>query len=372
MKLYDLLLLLQLQIHSKCEWAEKNKEIVAKEIAQKEQQTNAANAAAAAAAAGGETAGVEGNVSSQLTPTAPHRKMSGSSTSLDVSKASSSSSSSSAPSEKKPAASTEFEYVYEWEDGDEEIVGKNSNFNLRRSPQARFGTGYLLCHKETLFLMKSRWDSLITSFYDPENDTFDPTKLPDVYDCIKYDVLHNMEFLADIRPLYSAIKRVADLSAHTHSLHSADVWRVLLAHCYAAAHVRMHVAACVCVCLPPLSVVPNEYGILRKDKWLIGVGIARPLLKRMIGKLESALSPRCPSRVTLYFSSESHIHALRNVLLLSGIACNRTVATTLDAIELNYLSHAVFRLYEDVSKPIDDPLRYYVNVQFSPGAALGH
>jgi hypothetical protein len=31
---------------------------------------------------------------------------------------------------------------------------------------------------------------------------------------------------------------------------------------------------------------------------------------------------------------------------------------------------AVFRLYEDVSRPLDDPLRYYVNVQFSPGAAL--
>lgn len=126
----------------------------------------------------------------------------------------------------------------------------------------------------------------------------------------------------------------------------------------------------------------------------------------MIHKLESCMNPRCNSRVSLYFSSESHIHALRNVLLLSGIADNRTVATTLDAIELNYLSHgqsienkhscsenaiatavmlttsmllsfvclsfvtAVFRLYEDVSKPLDDPLRYYVNVQFSPGAAL--
>jgi hypothetical protein len=87
------------------------------------------------------------------------------------------------------------------------------------------------------------------------------------------------------------------------------------------------------------SVVPNEYGILRKDKWAIGVGIARPLFRRMIQKLESALSPKCPSRVTLYFSSESHIHALRNVLLLSGIACNRTVATSLDAIELNYLRY---------------------------------
>lgn len=89
------------------------------------------------------------------------------------------------------------------------------------------------------------------------------------------------------------------------------------------------------------------------------------------------------------------------------------VATTLEAIELNYLSHGVFRLYEDLAKPCtllfllllllpnsfafmfsslclfcrfslsklfhnqssfvvagDDPLRFYVNVQFSPGAAL--
>ena len=30
----------------------------------------------------------------------------------------------------------------------------------------------------------------------------------------------------------------------------------------------------------------------------------------------------------------------------------------------------MFRLYEDVSRGLDDPLRYYVNVQFSPGAAL--
>jgi len=334
MKLYDLLLQLQQQIHSKCEWAVKEHAAAAA----------AAEKAAAAAAAAAAEGGADPSPHADGPPAAalPNRKLSGTGAALleGVKGAQSSHSSSAPPSSssaaEKAAASTEFEYVlsdgaveYTFEDGDEEIVGRNTNFKLRRRAQpARFGTNYLLCHKETLFLMKARWDSLIAAFYDPVKDTIDPTKLPDLYDCIKYDVLHNAEFLSDIRPLYSAIKRVADF------------------------------------------VVPNEYGLLRKDKWLIGVGIGRPLLKRMIGQLESALSPRCPSRVTLYFSSESHIHALRNVLLLSGLACNRTVATTLDAIELNYLSHAVFRLYEDVSRPLDDPLRYYVNVQFSPGAAL--
>ena len=67
--------------------------------------------------------------------------------------------------------------------------------------------------------------------------------------------------------------------------------------------------------------------------------------------MEAGLQESPPNRVTLYFSSESHIHSLRNVLLLSGVPLNPTVATTLEAIELNYLSHGVFRLYEDLSKP---------------------
>ncbi len=124
--------------------------------------------------------------------------------------------------------------------------------------------------------------------------------------------------------------------------------------------------------------MPNEYGILRKviivarvnvtlrhmtcsvahhaacgvhcvsmyvcmqDKWRIGIGIVRPLLQRMVTKLESAMSSNCPSRVTLFFSSESHIHALRNVLLLSGIASNRTVATTLVGCSVRVASSPYF------------------------------
>jgi hypothetical protein len=38
------------------------------------------------------------------------------------------------------------------------------------------------------------------------------------------------------------------------------------------------------------------------------------------------------SRVHLYFSSESHIHSLRNVLLLAGVPANYTVATVLESL----------------------------------------
>ena len=49
------------------------------------------------------------------------------------------------------------------------------------------------------------------------------------------------------------------------------------------------------------------------------------------------------TRTFLYFTSESHMHSLRNILLLSNLCHNTTTATTLESIELNYLSHGVFR-----------------------------
>jgi len=49
---------------------------------------------------------------------------------------------------------------------------------------------------------------LVKDFYDPHTDTFDPTKVPDVYDCIKFDALHNSWFLEDLKPLYRGAKRV--------------------------------------------------------------------------------------------------------------------------------------------------------------------
>ncbi len=63
---------------------------------------------------------------------------------------------------------------------------------------------------------------------------------PDLYDALKYDVLHNSCFLShdNLSKVYYAVKRIADF------------------------------------------VIPQEYGIEREDKLAIGVEIARPLLVR--------------------------------------------------------------------------------------------
>jgi hypothetical protein len=209
----------------------------------------------------------------------------------------------------------------------EEYTPEKKTLKAKHSKKV-YPYGQPMCHGESLITMKHRWDELVHDFYNPDTDVFDPTKIPDVYDCIKYDVLHNRPFLENIRALYRGVKRLADF------------------------------------------VIPQEYGVLRQEKLFIGKTVCQRLLNRIVKNLENGLQAAPKTRVFLYFSSESHLHSLRNILLLSGLPHNKTVATMLESIELNYLSHGVFRLFEDITLDHDDPKRFYVNVQFSPGAAL--
>ena len=46
-----------------------------------------------------------------------------------------------------------------------------------------------LYHEETLSLMKHRWEKIEKDFHS--NEGFDISLVPDIYDCVKYDYLHN-------------------------------------------------------------------------------------------------------------------------------------------------------------------------------------
>jgi Diphosphoinositol pentakisphosphate kinase 2 N-terminal domain/Histidine phosphatase superfamily (branch 2) len=214
----------------------------------------------------------------------------------------------------------------EYSDNEEEELAPSTG--IEKPAVRTYDPEHQLCERESLLLSKERWDRVINAMFDSKTGKFDPTKIPDVYDGIKYDAQHNADFFEQIRPLYRGIKRVADF------------------------------------------VIPHEYGVIQKQKLFIGRTIVQPLLNRIIHNLECGLRDEPQSRAFLYFSSESHLHSLRNSIVLSGLPLNTTVATYLESVELNYLSHGVFRLYEDVSRPPDHPARFYVNVQFSPGASL--
>jgi len=185
-----------------------------------------------------------------------------------------------------------------------------------------------LYHNETLEELHGRWLGLLKDFYDPKKDVFNTTKIPDIYDNIKYDSLHNRHLLRGLRSIYISAKNVADF------------------------------------------VIPQEYGLFQTEKLVIGRSIVQNLLQHILQNLLKGMELDPSHRANLYFSSESHLHSLRNAILLSDIPHNRTVATTLEAMEINYMAHCVFRLFLDPTRDKGDPSRYYVDVQFAPGAAL--
>ena len=58
-------------------------------------------------------------------------------------------------------------------------------------------TEMMLYHNESLDLMLRRWAKLEKDF-KTKLGVFDITKIPDIYDCIKYDLLHNEKIISSL------------------------------------------------------------------------------------------------------------------------------------------------------------------------------
>lgn len=206
-----------------------------------------------------------------------------------------------------------------------------------------------LYHGETLEIMIKRWSKLEKDF-QMKNDEFDISKIPDIYDCIKYDLQHNYSMVKNYTAIYTVSKALADV------------------------------------------VVPQEYGFYKKEKLEIAVGFCHPLLKKIQTDLQrnvneedtyrlnpryshGVLSPGRHVRTRLYFTSESHIHSLLCVLQHGGLINKKNdtqwarANEYLDAVsELNYMSQIVIMLYEDPTKDPHSEDRFHIELHFSPGA----
>ncbi|XP_026724680.1 inositol hexakisphosphate and diphosphoinositol-pentakisphosphate kinase isoform X9 [Trichoplusia ni] len=211
----------------------------------------------------------------------------------------------------------------------------------------------ILYHGETWELMGRRWGKIEKDFCT-KNKTYDISKIPDIYDCIKYDLQHNQHTLQfDLaEELYIYAKYLADI------------------------------------------VIPQEYGLTMQEKLTIGQGICTPLLKKIRADLQrnieesgeetvNRLNPRYSHgvsspgrhvRTRLYFTSESHVHSLLTVLRFGGLLdvlkdeqWRRAMEYVSTVSELNYMSQIVVMLYEDPTKDPYSEERFHVELHFSPG-----
>ena len=73
-----------------------------------------------------------------------------------------------------------------WNEKDDTTSSLSKSFRSSSDPEAR-----KLYNNETTVLMLDRWLKLAKDFFDTKKDMFDLTKVPDIYDMIRYDSLHN-------------------------------------------------------------------------------------------------------------------------------------------------------------------------------------
>ncbi|MED6192063.1 Inositol hexakisphosphate and diphosphoinositol-pentakisphosphate kinase vip2 [Stylosanthes scabra] len=251
----------------------------------------------------------------------------------------------------------------------------------------------LPCGSEGFLLMYARWNKLERELYNERKERFDITQIPDVYDSCKYDLLHNAHLnLEGLDELFKVAQALAD------------------------------------------GVIPNEYGINPEQKLKIGSKIARRLLGKLLIDLrntrEEAISvaelkknqddqtlnmktekedaeakskinhkndearksttpntlyanvrtPERHVRTRLYFTSESHIHSLMNVLRFcnldeslqgeESLVCHNALQRLSETRELDYMSQIVLRMFENTEVALEDPKRYRIELTFSRGADL--
>ncbi|KAF5321359.1 hypothetical protein D9619_001101 [Psilocybe cf. subviscida] len=214
------------------------------------------------------------------------------------------------------------------------------------------------CCGDEPWLFRERWEKLFEDFCDVEQKKFDPSRVSELYDTIKYCALHHRTFLfaifdehgrtdphqpphdRKIHELYGRAKALFDLVApqeygidpdENHIVDSDDI-------------------ALMC---------PIYRNLFREE---IGVLTSLPLLRNVVSDLEAARN-NGESSLTLYFTKESHIHTLVNLVLLSGLPiANRRIP------ELDYASHITFELYERNHGRGNSDKEYSIRLSLSEGA----
>ncbi|KAG2184750.1 hypothetical protein INT43_000663 [Umbelopsis isabellina] len=231
------------------------------------------------------------------------------------------------------------------------------------------------CH-ESPALFKERWerhfndfcniseDDVESSISESDNDKpkveiFAPSKIPELYDTLKYDALHNRAFMTTIFVDQEATltTRSSDVSeSYSRASTESSMWKAGdgLANLKRLYH---------CVRILFNYIAPQEFGINNQEKREIGMLISLPLMKKIIKDLEEIRAQDEP-RTRLYFTKESHVHTLLNLIFQTGISA-KTPRELLP--ELDYLTQITFELYER-QLSADEEKEHSLRIGFSPGA----
>ena len=169
------------------------------------------------------------------------------------------------------------------------------------------------CCFESPNLFKERWEKMFNNFCQDSTTTDssdnlsdakkegsfwpDPSSVPEPYDSLKYDALHNRQFLEAIfsdpegmpTPLSSSPVASPDSPNDSHNIKHREFCNNDLRNLYTYVRELFNFVA------------PQEYGISEKEKKTIGMLIGLPLLKSILGDLEEFKNSDRP-KTRLYFT----------------------------------------------------------------------
>ncbi|KAI5292163.1 hypothetical protein KEM52_006568, partial [Ascosphaera acerosa] len=278
------------------------------------------------------------------------------------------------------------------------------------------------CAGEDPKLFKERWEKLFAEFCDTEK--VDPGKISELYDSMKFDALHNPQFLEwvfmppdwmlkEAETITEAIperpkgerqqqslyrREAAAATSRGHSDRDQDkagsshlslsrrfgstkrpfgIFPLL--ETQSDSYFKLYTGSTSASEKPDERllrlrqlyqlakvlfdfVTPQEYGIADEEKLEIGLLTSLPLLQEIVMDLEE-VQASAGAKSFFYFTKESHIYTLLNCIVEGGI---QTKIARHAIPELDYLSQICFELYEARDSE-SSTFSYSIRISISPG-----
>ncbi|XP_058736299.1 inositol hexakisphosphate and diphosphoinositol-pentakisphosphate kinase VIP1-like isoform X4 [Vicia villosa] len=269
----------------------------------------------------------------------------------------------------------------------------------------------LPCGSEGFLLMYARWKKLERDLYNERKERFDITQIPDVYDSCKYDLLHNAHLnLEGLDELFKVAQALADgVIPNEYGINPSQklkigskIARRLLGkllidlrntreEAISVAELKSnheHDSSFTKTEKENSDAKPklNKNDEVRKSITLSDISMDqdedddKETKYRLDPKYANVKTPERHVRTRLYFTSESHIHSLMNVLRYcnmdesleeeDSLVCYNALERLHRTKELDYMSYIVLRMFENTEVALEDPKRFRIELTFSRGADL--
>ncbi|KAJ4707521.1 Inositol hexakisphosphate and diphosphoinositol-pentakisphosphate kinase [Melia azedarach] len=270
----------------------------------------------------------------------------------------------------------------------------------------------LPCGSEGFLLMYARWRKLERDLYNERKERFDITQIPDVYDSCKYDLLHNAHLnLEGLDELFKVAQLLADgVIPNEYGINpkqklkiGSKIARQLLGKILIdLRNTREEAISVAELKSNQLQVSTSSKTEKEEMDYQTKLFIKTDDMRRTSTTSEKSMdqdddddkepqyrldpkyanvkTPERHVRTRLYFTSESHIHSLMNVLRycnldesLQGedsLVCRSALERLCKTKELDYMSYIVLRMFENTAVALEDPKRFRIELTFSRGADL--